>query len=153
MGGQLLDVDHLQIRGRKHTHRRKQGQIGIVLVIDGVVLVAFDQPEQVRNLNADAAGVRNQRTQTLAEVDDVRNMCNDIVCDDEVGSAVSRRHITTCLLAEEHDLGVDAPGLGHCGNVGRWVDPERSDAMRNAVLEQVAVVARHLNDEGFTSQP
>ena len=122
-------------------------------MVDGVVLIAFDQPEQVRNLDADPAGVGNERTQTLAEVDDVRNMGKYIVGDDEVGLAVSGRHITTGLLAEEHDLGVDALAPGHLGNVGRWLDPERSDTTRNAVLQQVAVVARHLNNEGLTPQP
>ena len=123
-----------------------------MLVIDGVVLVAFDQPQQVRNLNADPAGVGNQRTQSLAEVDDVGNMCKHIVGDDEVGLAVPGRHITTGLLAEEHDLGVDALGPSHFGNVGRRLDPERSNATRDAVLQQVAVVARHLNDEGLTPE-
>ena len=124
-----------------------------MLVIDGVVLVAFDQPQQVRNLDADPTGVGNQRTQPLAEVDDVGNVCEHIVGDDQIGLAVPGCHITTGLLAEEHDLGVDAPVPSHLGNVGGGLDPERSDATRDAVLQQVAVVARHLNDEGLTPEP
>ena len=120
-----------------------------MLVIDGVVLVAFDQPQQVRDLDADPAGVGNQRAQSLAEVDDVGNMCEHIVGDNEVGLAVPVGDITTGLLAEEHHLGVDALAPSDLGNVGRRLDPERSDAARDAVLQQVAVVARHLDDKGL----
>ena len=153
MGRQFLDVDHLEIRRRKHTLRREQSQIRIVLVIDGVVLVAFNQAEQVRNLDADPTRVGDQRTQPLAEVDDVGNVREYIVCDHQVGLAMPGRYITTGLLTEEHDFGVDAPVPSHVGNVGGRLDPERSDATSNAVLEQVAVVARHLNNEGLIAEP
>ena len=61
MSGQLFDVDHCQIRSRQHTRRRQQGQVGVVLVVDRVVLIALDQPEQMRNLDAHPTGVGNQR--------------------------------------------------------------------------------------------
>ena len=88
MGGQLLDVDDLEIRSGKHTLCRQQGQVRVVLVVDGVVLVALDQPEQVRDLDAHPPGVGHQRTQPFAEVDDVGNVGEDIVGDDQIGLAV-----------------------------------------------------------------
>ena len=52
------------------------------------------------------------------------------------------------LLAQERDLGRHAlldRGLGH---VRRGLDAERADAPFDDVLQEVAVVARHLDDEG-----
>ena len=106
-----------------------------MLVVDGVVLVALDEPKQVRDLDTDSPGVGHQSTQTLAEVDNVGNMCEHIVGDDEVGLTVPGGDVATGLLAQEHDLGVDALVPSDFGDVCGGLDAERSDAARDSVLE------------------
>ena len=59
------------------------------------------------------------------------------------------------LLAEEHHLGRHALRDGGLGDVGGRLDAEGADAARDDVLEQVAVVAGHLDDErvGAEAEP
>ena len=91
-------------------------------MIDGVVLVAFDQPEQMRDFDADATFVGYEGSQSLAEVDDVRHVGEHIVGNDEVSLSVSDGHIHAGLLAEEHDLGLNAPAASDLSDVSGWLD-------------------------------
>ena len=60
-----FDIDHCEISGGEDPLGGQQREVGEVLVVDGVVLVALDEPEQVRNLDAHKAGVRDQSPQPL----------------------------------------------------------------------------------------
>ena len=92
---QLLDVDDGETGRGQHALRRQQREVGVVLVVDRVVLVALDEPQQVRDLDADRAVVGDERAQALGEVDDVGHVGEHVVRDDEVGAprAVRRRRL------------------------------------------------------------
>ena len=59
-----------------------------MLVIDRVVLPSLDQAKQVRELQRNQARVLNQGAQACGEASDVRNIREDVVRGDQVGSPV-----------------------------------------------------------------
>ncbi len=123
-------------------------------MVDRVVLVALDESQQVRDLDGHPPRVGHEGSQPLGEVDDVGHVGEDVVGDDEVGRAVDGpRSLTPDLLAQERDLGRDALVHRGLGDVRGGLDAEAADAAGDDVLEQVAVVARHLDDEGARAQP
>ena len=50
MRRQFFHVEHLQSMRFQDAHRSQHGEIGEVLVIDRVELIALDQPQQVGKL-------------------------------------------------------------------------------------------------------
>ena len=149
MTGQLLHVDDPQARRRQHALRRQQAQVRVVLVVDRVVLVSLDEPQEVRYLDAHVPLVGNERSQPVGEVDDVRHVGEHVVGHDEIGPAVLGGHLLPHPLPEKHDLGRDALREGHVGDVPRRLDTEGADAAGERVLEEVAIVAGDLDDEGL----
>ena len=123
VGGQLLDVDHRQARRREHPLGGEQAEVGVVLVVDRVVLVALDEALEVGDLDAHDAVVGDQPTQPRAEVDDVGDVGEDVVGDDQVGAAVLLGDRGPGLLPEEGGLGGDPLVAGHLGDVGSGLHP------------------------------
>ena len=64
-----------------------------------------------------------------------------------------RRRSAAGLRTEELDLGRDAAGPGRLGDVRGRLDAEHGDAARAEVLQEIAVVARDLDDEALRGQP
>ncbi|GAA1988167.1 hypothetical protein GCM10009718_27160 [Isoptericola halotolerans] len=148
MAGELLDVDHGEPGGSEHPLRREQREVAVVLVVDGVVLVALDEAEQVRDLDAHPALVGDQRAQAVGEVDDVGHVGEHVVRHDQVGRTVGGTDRPARVRAEEVDLrGDTAPDRGG-GDVRRRLDPQAPDPPVEHVLQEVAVVAGHLHHQG-----
>src|SRR5829696_6791442 len=101
MSREFLDVNHPEIRGGQHALGGQEGQVREVFVIDGVVLVALDEPQQVRNLDAHIAAIGYKSAQSLAEVDDVRHVGEDVVGHHEICSAVLSCYRQTGFFAEK----------------------------------------------------
>ena len=120
-------------------------------MIDGVVLVALNQPEEMRDFDADATFVSYEGSQSLTEVDDVRHVGEHIVGNDEVSLSVSDGHIHAGLLAEEHDLGLNAPAAS---DLERWrlARYKRANTTSDAVLQKVSVVAGHFDHKRAGSE-
>ena len=74
-------------------------------------------------------------------------MGEHVVADDEVRTNTTAREVRGALLAEEADLRRDPCLDRGLGDVRSGFDTEHRDAARDKVLEQVAVVARDLDDE------
>jgi len=150
--GQLLDVGHDQARGGQRPLRGTQRQVLVVLVVDGVVLPAFDQPQQVRELAGDQAGRLDQGGQPGGEADQVRHVGVHVVGNDQVGPAETGGQLGAGGRAQEPHLGADAPGPGHLGDVAGRFHPEHRDATRHEMLEQISVVARHLGHQALRAE-
>ena len=124
-----------------------------MLVIDGVELHAFDQSQQMGELYAhDAIGLEH-RGKTTDEIVDVGHMGQHVVADDHVCREAPRHQIARGILPEKARLcrHADLPsGLGYV--FGR-LDPERRHACGDEVLEQIAVVAGHLDHLRGRVQP
>ena len=147
MRSELEHVEHLEpVRAQDHA-RREEREVGEVLVVDGVELIALDQPDQVRELDRDDALRREDRLHAGREVVEIGDVGEDVVGDQEVGAAALGGEPIGDLAAEELDHGLDAllaRGLGH---VGGGLDAQGRDAELDHMLEQVAVVAGELDDE------
>ena len=103
----------------------------------------------MRDLDADVAGVRDERAQSGCEIDYVRDVGKDIIGDDQVRRSVLCGDLGAGLGAEERSPRVGTPLLDRCfGDIGGRLYAEASDAPSHRVLEQIAVVARDLDDEG-----
>ena len=121
-------------------------------MIDGVVLPALDQAEQVRELQRDHALVLDEGAQPGREAPDIRHVSEDVVRGHEVGPASPVRDLASGFGTEELNLRRDAAGAGRLGHVRGRLDAEHRDAGRREVLKQVAVVAGHLGDQAVRSQ-
>lgn len=152
MRGEFLDVGDGQAGGGQRPLRGEQREVLVVLVVDGVVLPALDQPQQVRELQRDQPGRLHQRGQPGGEPDQVRHVGVDVVAGDQVGPAVPGGQLGAGLGPQEVHLGTDPPGPRHLRDVRRRLHPEHRDAPGDEVLEQVTVVAGHLGDQAVRAE-
>ncbi len=107
--------------------------------------------QQVRHLDRDARRSARGATPSPAhEVVEVGNVREHVVGDDQVGGRAPRDEVARRVSTPKNaHLGRDARRLGDLGHVGRRLDTEHRDARGDEVLQQVAVVARDLDDEAL----
>ena len=87
------------------------------------------------------------------EVVQVRHLGEDVVADDQVGRPALRDELAAAVsAAEELDERRDAALDRRRGDVGGRLDAEDGNAPRDEVLEEVAVVARELDDAGARAE-
>src|SRR5947199_10556096 len=77
---QLIHIEDLETVRRKHLTRSQEGEVGEVLVIDRVELVALDQTQEVRDLDRGHTVGRQDDPKTADEVVEIRDMGHDVVC-------------------------------------------------------------------------
>src|ERR1039458_2181257 len=70
--------------------RADQGEIGEVLVVNRVELIEFNQTKQVRKLKCEDAFRLQQYLQAFHKVVEVGHLRQDVVAENEVGSAAFR---------------------------------------------------------------
>ena len=93
--------------------------------------------------------VGDQRAQALGEVDDVGHVGEDVVGDDQVGLAVPGRDVLCRSPRRGTSTSVGMPfSTAASATFAAGSMPSAADAPRDDVLQQVAVVAGHLDDEG-----
>ena len=141
VGGQFFHIEEHQAVGRENLLDGRERQVAEVLVVDGVELIALDQPLQVRELHRDDTLRGQQGAQALHEVVDVRHVGQHVVAGDQVGLAVFGGNGAAGGFAEELHRGGHAALDGHLGHVGRRLHTQHRDARSDEVLQQVAVVA------------
>ena len=123
-----------------------------MLVVDGVELHLLDQVQEVGKLKGEhALGLQH-----VAEAGDERvqigHVGQHVVGGHQVGAIAAGGEVLAGFCIEEHHVGAHADGAGRLRRVGRGLDAEHRDVLGQEVLQQVAVVARHLDDEGFRPQ-
>ncbi len=123
-----------------------------MLVIDRVELPLLDEPQQVRKLQRDEPGVLDQRAQAGGEAADIRHMREHVVACDQVRPAVPLGNLAPRAWPEEPDCRPDAAGASRFRHVRGRLDPEHRDSPGREMLQQVAVVARHLGNEAVRPQ-
>ena len=153
MGVEQLDVDQRQPAGRQRPLGGQHRVVLEVLVVDRVELGALHQREQVLHLDRYPAVVRDERPQALGEPDDVRDVGVDVVQADQVGRPVLGADLRPGLRREERRQRRHALRPRGLADVHRRLDPQAPDAALRDVLQQVAVVARHLDDERRRPEP
>ena len=121
-------------------------------MVDGVELHLLDEVQQMREFEGDDALVLQDLPEARHEVADVGHMRQDVVGRHQVRPVAARRQQGAGLLAEEHHLGGNAAGDRRPRGVGRGLDAQDGDVHFDEMLQQVAVVARHLDDQRFRTQ-
>ena len=115
-------------------------------MVDRVELPALDHPQQVRELEGRYALRLQDLGEARREVEDVGHVGKHVVRRREVGPVTRRGEPPGGVAAEEGDV-CGHPALdGDAGDVGRRLDAEHRHALGDEVLQQVAVVARDLDD-------
>ena len=153
MGRQLLDVEQGEPMPGEDTPGRPEREVGEVLVVDGVELVALHQPDQVGELDGHHPARLEQAGDPGHEAVEVRHLGQDVVGHHQVGLAPFAGQPAGQLLAEELGQGGDPSFGGHLGHVAGRLDPEHRDPPGDEVLQQVAVVAGQLDDQALGAQP
>ena len=122
------------------------------MLVDGVELRLLDQPEEMRELHRDHAARREQDPHAFDEVVQRGHVREHVVAYDQVGLPPLAREPGRRLASEELDERRDPSLLGHLGHVGRRLDPEHRDTGLHEPLEEVAVVARDLDDRALGAE-
>ena len=116
-------------------------------MVDRVELHLPDEVEQVRELHGQHAVRLEQQAQASDEVVDVGNVGKDVIRDQQVRGPALRGEPSCGSHPEKSALGRHAPGHGGGGDVARRLDAQRGNAAGKKILEQIAVVARYLDDK------
>ena len=147
---QLLDVEHRRPCGGEDALRREQREVREVLVVDRVELVVLDEPQQVRELHRDR---RRRRRAAICmprdEVVEVGHVASTLLPSSRSALAAPPRAPRAVVAAEERDDRRDAPldaPPRRRSRPARRRAPARPRSRE--VLQQVAVVARDLDDRG-----
>src|SRR4029450_10663391 len=122
-------------------------EVGEVLVVDGVELVALHQPGQVGELDGHHPARLEQAGDPGHEAVEVRRLGQDVVGHHQVGPAALGDQLAGQLLAEEPGQGGDAPFDGGLGHVDGRLDAQHRHPAGHEVLQQVAVVAGQLDNQ------
>jgi hypothetical protein len=77
----------------------------------------------------------------------VRDVGEHVVGGDQVGAAITGGQARRGIRAEEHLLGAHADPARRGGDAGGGFDTQHGDVHRLEMLQQVAVVRRHLGDQ------
>ena len=116
-------------------------------MVDGVELVVRHQPQQVRELHRDHAVGLRAGSSARDEVVQVGHVREHVVAEQQVGAAPVRRASAVAVSVPKNRTSVGMPLLlGDRGDVGGRLDAQHRDRLRREVLQQVAVVARDLDD-------
>src|ERR1700722_773498 len=149
---QLLYIEHSQPVRLHDLNRADQGEIGEVLVVDRVELIVFNQTKQVRKLERQNAFRLQQDLQPFHKVVEVRHLRQDVVAENEVGATVSRREFFRQVCAEEAYERRNSFFDRRLGDVGGRLNSEYGNVLAHEVLQQVAIVAGHFDDETLLAQ-
>ena len=134
-------------RGAGRSSGGVEREVAEVLVVDGVELVLVDQPHDVGELHRQHAARREDDLHAGDEVVEIRHLREHVVAEEQVGRAAVRRELLGQLDSEEAHQGGHALRFGGRGDVGRRLDAERRDAGLDEPLQEIAVVARQLDDQ------
>jgi hypothetical protein len=132
---------------------RREAQVGVVLVVDRVELVALYEAHQVRELQGEDAAGREQGLHPGHEVVEIGDVREHVVADQQIGRSALRDHLAGSFAPEEGHQGVDALLLRGPRAVRRRIDPEHRDPLLEEELEEVAVVAGDLRHQASGIEP
>ena len=122
-------------------------------MVDRVELPALDHPQQVREFEGRHALRLQDLGEARGEIEDIGHVGQHVVGSGEVRLVALGGEPPGGVAAEEGDLRRHAALHRHAGDIGRRLDAEHRHAAGDEVLQQVAVVARDLDNLALRSQP
>src|SRR5688572_3799118 len=117
-----------------------------MLMVDRVELIAFHQPEQVRELQRENAVGLEQSPEPTDEVVQVRDLGEYVVADKEIRGPPGRGEALRHAFTEEVNHRGDATVQGDLRHVAGGLHAEHWNPPGQKVLQQVAIVAADLDD-------
>src|ERR1700724_350704 len=112
-----------------------------MLVVDGIELVAVNEPLKVRKLQCDHAVGRQQVRHFCGEIVEIRHLRQNVVADNQSCMLTLGDKLLRKLQAEELDQGGNALPAGGLGHVGGRFDARHRHAERQEMLQQISIVA------------
>src|SRR3954447_6602676 len=122
MGCELFDVKNSKAMLVGKPLNGEEGKIREMLVIDGVKLILLDQPLEVRKFKSDQSHWRQQVRHARGEVMEIRNLCQHIVTNDEIGSPSFGDKTPGELKSKELDECRNILKTGSFSHIGRGLD-------------------------------
>ena len=141
MCGQFFHVEDLQATGAKYVLHREQRKVREMLMVNRVELILVHQAHEMGYFNSHDAVWLEQQRNSLHEIIDIVDLCEDVVADDQIGLPAFMLEPLRAVGPEELHQSRHAPLLRVGSHVGRWVDTEHRNGARHEVLEQVAIIA------------
>src|SRR5215471_18453478 len=124
--------------------QRRQTEIKNVLMVDRVEFTLLHEVRGVRKLQNDPPTRLNQGSETRNEIIRVRGVGKDIVAQNQIGLVAGGQFLSQSL-SEKFDQGFDTLFLGDLGDIPRRFDPQTAYGGGFEVLQEIAIVAGHLN--------
>ncbi len=153
MRRQTLDVEEVEAVAGERAASGGEREVAKVLVVDRVELSAVDERHEVRKLDRDDALGREQRLHARDKRVEVRRVRENVVAEQQVCLEPIVHHPPRLVGAEEGDARRDATRAGDRRDVGRGLDAEARDPLRDDVLQEVAVVGGDLDDVALRPEP
>src|ERR1700740_613188 len=130
-----------------------EGEIGEMLVVNGIELIVVDQPLQVRKFQRDNALWRQEVRESSGEIVQVGYLSENVIADDKICSTALGDETLRQVKVEEFNKRRNVPLSRSCRDVDCRLNTGHGDAERQKVLKQIAVVARNLENTAAWPQP
>ena len=153
VGRELLHVKEGQAVGGENPLGGVQREVREVLVIHLVELIPDHRLVQVRELDGNHPTRAEQDLEARDEIIEVGDLGQHVIAEDQVGPAALRHQLPGSLSTEELHERRDPLLLGDFRHVRRRLDAEAGDAALHEVLQQIAVVACHLDHAARRGEP
>src|SRR5207247_8497014 len=100
---QLLHIEHHELVRREESLHRQQREVREVLVVNGVELIACNQPHQMRKLYRDHPTGRQQNPQSGNEVVEGGYLGEHVIPDQQVSPPAAGRDRKSTRLNSSHE--------------------------------------------------
>src|SRR5215471_795004 len=132
--------------------QRDYREIAEMLVINGVELAAVDHVPDVRHLESRQSVFLQQRVDSLYEAMGIGHVSEDVVTDDQIGALASRLQLRRQLARKKRGQRGHACCSRSLSLLAGRIDAEHRHSFFHEILEEVAIVARQLDDQAAGTQ-
>src|SRR6516165_5215101 len=132
--------------------QRRYREIAEMLVIDGVELAAIDHVPDIGHLERRQAVFLQQRVDSLYEAMSISDVSEDVVTDDQIGALAVRLQLRCQLPREKRGQRGHACCSRSLSLFAGRIDAEHRHSFYHEILEEVAIIARQLDDQAAGTQ-
>ncbi|MNZ70609.1 hypothetical protein D3C78_889530 [compost metagenome] len=152
MGRELTDVEHLQAIALAQGLHSGQREVGIMLVVQRVELLAGHQRQQLRKFESRHAGRLEQGRETAEEIVDIRDVGQHVVGGHQVGAPALALQLRGAVATEKQLADLQAFFPRCLRGAASGLDTQARDAALGHVLQQVTVVGRDFHHAAVGGQ-
>src|SRR5580765_8566425 len=104
-------------------------------MIDRVELILLNQTEQMRKFHSDDSVRLKHEFQATHEIVEIRNVCKDIVADEQIRAHICSYELLRRFATKELDQGRDAFQLRHARHILGRFNPQNGDPHASKILK------------------